>query len=638
MSDFERSVGIKILPRNLTAHADYLVRGNPASSRIEASVGNTIPGLEYDERNLDKYFFPGLVFEFQRSTAPAGVNSRVRYGRPLLREVVARGIPEVSGLRREDLAYDRLPEDRLVHLWAVRKSDGVLLEFYRAAFDEQGVVLGAWRAIRDMPQGQVAILIATIAVRENEQAFRSALAGLADARSDHVQRGSDGGFEWALLVGDSLHILDSDGVIDRRIPPGELQSTMCTPWQYDFRDCKCYYWSANRPDVAAAFDGSDEFVKFMRKKLDEPTVHSIDHDDWLNRNGRSHVDVINEWEDLRVVLNDREVSYEAFLQGDVRSRFRELATVEHALAVEYLSSYYSLDQSKELVSAAAADIFSIALDEMRHFRWVNEILAILDEPPIIDRAVDYGVNFDHRKFEIASLTESRLAWFIQVEKPSQSLNMPGQIDGMYVRLFSAIQRNRAAFPRPDELLRLVKLLIDDGETHYQLFMCVQRSLAPFMSYGDFLYPMRSDKPDVQISALLGTADALYGSLLSLLAATFHLYDRSDGVDMQKSVRAMEAMDIVNKQVARRGYLPRFTLPKFAAALAIDSLEAITAGGYMLENVASDLDVLKANAELHALAESAVTTHHAAIAEMKKAMEAVPEKRRGLDGRATQLRP
>lgn len=637
MSNSEQPPGIRILPRNLTARADFLVRGNPASSRVEASVGNTIPGLEYDERNLDKYFFPGMVFEFQRATSQQGLNNRVRFGRPLLREIVAGGIPEAAGLRQDDVAYGKLPEDQLIHLWAVRKPDGTLLEFHLDSFNDSGVRLGAWRAIRDMPQGRIAILIATISTRLSEPAFRKAVDAFSGGTADHVQRSRSGRFEWAVLVGDSQRLLDGEGVIDLSIPPGELQSTMCTPWQYDFRDCKCYYWSANRPDVAAAVDGSDDFVKFMRKNLDEPTVHSIDHEEWLHLNGRNHVDVINEWEDLPVVLDDREVSYKAFLQSDVRRRFRELATVEHALAVEYLSSYYSLDTSKERVAAAAADIFSIALDEMHHFRWVNEILAILGEPPVVGRAADYGINFDHRKFELAPLTESRLAWFIQVEKPSQSLNMPGQIDGMYVRLYTTIDRNRTAFPRAEELLRLVKLLIDDGETHYRLFMSVQRNLAPFMSFGDFLYPIRSEEPNAETSALLGTADALYGSLLALLATAFHLYDRADGVDLQRSIRAMQAMDGVSKQVARMGYLPRFTLPEFSRAAVVDPAAAISAGERMLDGVTSDLATLKGNRELQAMAENAVATHHAALAEMKKAIATAPEERKGLRTRETPIR-
>src|SRR5258706_11751943 len=54
----------KILPRNLTAQAAYLVPGNPTTSRPEDVVANSYPGLEVDVRNLDCRFFPGLVFDF----------------------------------------------------------------------------------------------------------------------------------------------------------------------------------------------------------------------------------------------------------------------------------------------------------------------------------------------------------------------------------------------------------------------------------------------------------------------------------------------------------------------------------------------------------------------------------------------
>src|ERR1700684_1231658 len=55
----------KIFPRNLTAPAETVGKGNPANARPESGVDNTHPGLEFDQRNLDKAFFPGLVFEFQ---------------------------------------------------------------------------------------------------------------------------------------------------------------------------------------------------------------------------------------------------------------------------------------------------------------------------------------------------------------------------------------------------------------------------------------------------------------------------------------------------------------------------------------------------------------------------------------------
>src|SRR5713226_9087843 len=58
----------KIFPLNLTARAATMVTGNPVTTRLEGGVGNCYPGLEFDHRNLDRRFFPGLVFEFGDST------------------------------------------------------------------------------------------------------------------------------------------------------------------------------------------------------------------------------------------------------------------------------------------------------------------------------------------------------------------------------------------------------------------------------------------------------------------------------------------------------------------------------------------------------------------------------------------
>ena len=47
------------------------VLGNPVSTLMDSGVGNCFPGLEFDLRQLDVRFFPGLVFEFLGVT-PAG--------------------------------------------------------------------------------------------------------------------------------------------------------------------------------------------------------------------------------------------------------------------------------------------------------------------------------------------------------------------------------------------------------------------------------------------------------------------------------------------------------------------------------------------------------------------------------------
>lgn len=616
---------LKIFPRNLTARAAHVVRGNPAISRPEASVGNTIPGLEFDERNLDSYFFPGFVFEFQRAASPdsSGLNSTVEFGRPLLREVVNGGPGSSTGMTAADVDYINLPKDSLIHLWGVRGPGARVFEFYKDFFDDRGVELGCWRAIRDLPQGTVKVLLATVAVRRNAATFAAAVTSWENTTQNTVERKS-GAFQWAVLTGESINIIEDDGVINNAIPEGALQSTMCTPWHYDFRDCKCYYWAANRPDVAASDDRSEEFLKFMRRDRSAPTVHSTDHEEWLAVNRMNHVEVIDTWESLPVILNDKEVSY---LGGTIRQAFHRLATVEHALLVEYLFAQYTLDVTKgSRVQAAAADLLSIAIDEMRHFRWVNEILNILGEKPELDRAADYGSSFEFRKFELAPFTEDKLEWFLQVEKPSQSLNMPGQIDGMYVRLYAMIDHNRAGFPDPDNLLRLIKLIIDEGETHYQHFMTIRRNLASFASFTDFLQRRSPNPPSQAEETWLKTSDTFYATLLSLLLATFSLRDRADGRDLQKSVRSMHSMDSFNRQLAMTGHFPRFTLPISPLKAAADPKSALEHCEHELKEREQEIDALHSRVphtqiapQLMNSAKVCLVAHHEALEELRRAM-------------------
>src|SRR4051794_22995180 len=66
---------------NRTARQQHLVAGNPPLTRPEDAVANCYPGLELDVRNLDRRFFPGLVFEFiARNDVSAEFTELMRYG------------------------------------------------------------------------------------------------------------------------------------------------------------------------------------------------------------------------------------------------------------------------------------------------------------------------------------------------------------------------------------------------------------------------------------------------------------------------------------------------------------------------------------------------------------------------------
>ncbi|MBH8561088.1 hypothetical protein I8748_02640 [Nostoc sp. CENA67] len=60
-----------------------------------------------------------------------------------------------------------------------------------------------------------------------------------------------------------VFIDSQSGVIKQVYRPGELTQSLCSPWQHDFRDCACFYWASNHPDIVLGED-----------TLGEPTLPS----------------------------------------------------------------------------------------------------------------------------------------------------------------------------------------------------------------------------------------------------------------------------------------------------------------------------------------------------------------------------
>ncbi|OUD00550.1 hypothetical protein CA983_25040 [Streptomyces swartbergensis] len=205
-------------------------------------------------------------------------------------------------------------------------------------------------------------------------------------------------------------------------------------------------------------------------------------------------ELISDWNVLPVVLGDREqaepstarpVPLPAIAPKDLMSpeevadELTTLAGVEHALCVEYLYAHYSLnaplmpapsaDELTRRTFAAGQEISSVAVDEMRHLRWVNEALGMLGRARALTRARVIKRRTDH-VVRLERLTPERLQWFVDVEAPSQTSganpNDPGPttIDGMYVQLHASVVNQLARFPEGDRLTHLIKLIIDEAGT------------------------------------------------------------------------------------------------------------------------------------------------------------------------------
>ncbi|WP_328787737.1 MULTISPECIES: ferritin-like domain-containing protein [unclassified Streptomyces] len=565
----------KVFARNLTARADHVVRGNPAGSRPESGVDNCFPGLEFDQRNLDKCFFPGLTVDFHH-----GSGSRVI--------AVAEGAATVSDLTSEDLQVTEQSPWRL-HLWAVCG---------RTAVDQseaQAPVLSArrldgmsmWRFVHDLLPGRIAIRLGPrpgrISPGESGVPGGS-LNALRMANESRVVRDAAGRVTSAVLVADRADYLTEDGVIDPAVYlPGDLTRSLCAPWQYDFRECGCFYWAASKPDISASHDGKFHPLNFQRSNR-TAVPPELDGPSYFPRNAQEldHPALITNWNVLPVVLNGREddslglpapLVLDPKTRPEVEQRLEHLARVEHALCVEYLYAHYSLNAPREIdpateadaperkFFAAAQEVFAVAQDEMRHLRWVNEILGVLGRPIVLDPPTEELVIQEETRttFRLEPLNQAQLDWFIKVEETSADLNPQG-IDGMYVRLHQTIlDEKEDPYPQADRLSHLIKLIIDEGVDHFERFKKVKAHLAGF-SETEYLRTLTQDPTDPLDQRLLELGDLNYAVLLGTLKDSLGGGDTSGGIEIEHSRQAMANFHEVNHLLAARGVAPRFNGP------------------------------------------------------------------------------
>jgi hypothetical protein len=476
--------GGKIFPRNLTARAAYQVPGNPDISRPEDSVANCFPGLDIDARNLDRRFFPGLVFEYISDDGDrAGA---------LLLYVDARGDTDL----RPDYIADLSPEDRewVEHLRAQlfeeligplrsRLASGV---WYLDWIEQRGARIAmtqvqsggsiqpldgivVWRLVRGLEPGGLTIGLARRDAPDNVE-----LSG------------------WRrFFTGPRT------GVLSRAYQPGELLMSLCSPWQHDFRDCACHYWSSNRPDVVRGV--IDHNARTDKSDVADPRLDWMRADRSLAAAALStmganrpfqmdHFQINRTWQNLNIVLNNREIDAvhlpgvpeAATPYASVEELYRDisgrLAGIEMTLALEYLYARFSLVTEPNPVWPNLVDhaefvrhyLLLIAVSEMQHLRWANELLWSLVEAkpslppyaPVLTPAMDVPQGAGRtRPRALRSLEPEVLDDFIAAEQPS------GTINGAYARVVATLQHPEY----PPHLSELAGRIVNEGVQHFERF-------------------------------------------------------------------------------------------------------------------------------------------------------------------------
>ena len=596
----------RVLPRNLPARADYLVPGNPMTSRPESGVANSHPGLEVDVRALDRHFLPGLVFDFQ-----------YRIGAKLVH------IDPKRHSGRHVPTSDEMEQG--LFLWAVRGRFGNCPSTVQTVplLDVDGYMV--LRRIMDLEPGPLTVMIgyAPRTARESRESAALIEAFESGVLQAPVQRTEDR-LVYTCVDGKRAAFLCGDGVLDPDlIPPGELTQTLCSPWQWDFADCHCYYWASSKPDIVIGVAGDLQTVNFLRNRdALEPERPARDPAGW-RKDVLTQKELITEWETLPVVIAEREGATPRYPHwpevpktkqmslDKIAQRLPVLAEREHALAVEYLYAAYSINAPALPPSAwhpfvlrryrAAHEIFEIAIDEMRHFRWVNEALWLLNRLPSVKRAQEIQPDLS-RSFRLRPLLPSALNEFIGIEAPSSIFDAdPQQLAGMYTDILASLNLLEQAEkdPKQQDTLRrvkqLVKVIIDEGDGHFDRFRRVKRFLAGSRpgSYLRFTVPPGKATEEPWRS-LQGLADTYYDLLLRALSITFFLGRHSASRWLSIARKAMDALNECAYRLvgAKRPYAPLFSLPawvgpptkEYRGEPAHQAVETRT-----LDNVKGDVD-------------------------------------------------
>jgi hypothetical protein len=570
----------KIFPRNLTARAARRVPGNPEGTRLESGVGNCYPGLEFDHRNLDRRFFPGLLVEF------------VSQDDALAPDPQRRGALVVAVAADDPALFPNPDTPAASHLREALQGDtGTALAagvWFLSAITQgerridlstagdpkvplDGLVV--WRLVRGLEPGPVTLEL----VRRQPPAP----ADPATPPPGPVT-----------LEGWRRQFVDPrSGVIDPAYAPGEMSQSLCSPWQHDFRDCSCYYWASNHPDVVLAEDLPGEptlpsgasadprralaRIDWLRSDRDRARTSDALPSAGENRPTQmDHYEINQRWQELSIVLSDKETpavyrprSADAAnpfpSPRELAEQISQLATLEHALALEYLYALYSVRSPAEAAAQAGwpalADdvtfvrhfILLVAVSEMMHLRWANQLLWELAEHNLIRRA-EFGPQLGvapriptsaaggPRPRALRPLTRVTLADFVAVEQPS------GFIEGQYARVTATLRQKGY----PDSLYQLASRIVYEGMEHFSRFRDVDLVLAQYPA-GDppYLRPLTlgdASNPDVQ------KALGLYRGILDNLKAAYATGSVQDRALIIRARQDMTDLNGVADQLGAKG--------------------------------------------------------------------------------------
>ena len=560
-----------IIPRNRSARS-VGVAGNPATARLASGVGNCFPGLEMDVRNLEGRFFPGILFRVV--TAPL--------------KPVPEALPNQAGIRLVYLDYltDPMLPQRGGAAWV-----DTLLATYTG---DTGIALsnGRWYLHWLEQDGKrISCCEADGTPYDGETLWRFVRCLSADTplKIAVIRRDGPDPKPVVELAGLRRRYTGDSGVIDTAYPPGELTESMCNPWQHDFRDCACYYWASNHPDVVLG--EADPAVAIDGEPADATTA--ITWLDWLRRDRSpagavaapasraeareaqiDHFEINRRWQDLAYVIGGREVGavYHppqpararpyAHAQQMVDELRHRLAPMEMTLCCMYLYGLYSLRDPATAaggtwptmaddLATARQFVTLVAVGEMTHVRWCNQLLWELDRAGFYPPGEHYVpvVEFLAQPMHaggvtlpsLQTLTPQALAAYAAIERPGASL------DTAYARCVATLEHER--YPR--HLYELAVRIDTDGVTHYERFRNLHTTFSGYGPSAPYLRPMRLGSSSETRDALASQA-ALQAALREAYAAEARQAPDAAQAAITAARSAMDTLRLQAEALAEQG--------------------------------------------------------------------------------------
>ncbi|HEY9404976.1 MAG TPA: ferritin-like domain-containing protein [Pyrinomonadaceae bacterium] len=531
---------VKLLPRNVAAlrrgqtekDGATLVVGNPVSVRLESGVGNCFPGLECDLRNLERRFFPFLTVDVigslirVASVDTAGVQAAAAAG-----QLSAAAVAVYQQLAADLTAN---PPWLIIQIRGTFGPLGVLdvtvANLQVPSTGANRLPPDAWTAVRLLTEGTEVLIT---------------------LRRNNLTR---------TLTGNRARYLDDNGALAKMFLPGELTQSLCSPWTHDFRDCGCFYWASNHPDIAlpplptptpdvAAVNTSVPWQRAERTLTDFPPAPATPNG---GSREMAYYEINTTWQSLNFVAEGREFSgpYEpGKFKGDKFPTRAELVTnlryaagVELAVIHEYLTAAYSLRVTGlsgalgRNVTAARAELIRVAASEMRHLRAVNDVLLTLaraDNVPTADfipalrvaARIPDSQPGTFRDVLARPATPQAIQDFIELERPSVS------VDGLYSRILATLEDEQN-----NEMSQTIRSIMAEGENHFETFEFIQEWLGQH-SPNQYLLALDLAPPPAD-NPLHATLQQRYRALLERLFAGYKLGIPAGAVNINAARQAM----------------------------------------------------------------------------------------------------